>query len=204
MKAANYRTDHYARQAARDGYRARSVYKLRELDQRYKLLRGGQVILDIGAAPGSWAQYCAERVGKSGRVVGVDLKPFPAPAPQVEVVCGDICDEGVRRRVAALGADGGGSGRVFDGVLSDVAPATTGIRLVDSERSAELVETVIEYQAHVLKPGAFTVIKLLASPALPGLVDTLERIYRSVLVRKPAASRAASSEVYLLGRGFVG
>ena len=135
--------DHFAQRARREGYKARSVYKLEEIDGKSHLISRGDNVLDVGAAPGSWTQYALKRVGPHGRVVAVDLKPVELPAPdRLTVIEGDVTTEGVRKQLFSAG--------LFDVVLSDAAPSTSGNRNLDSARSAELVELVLQLVDDVL------------------------------------------------------
>ena len=140
--------DHYFHKARREGFAARSVYKLEEIDRKRRLLRPGMEALDLGCAPGSWLQYAAERVGPSGRVVGVDLKEVRANLPaQARALTGDV--------FSLLPQDlmGENGGALFDVILSDMAPKTTGIKQADAARSATLVRRVLFLAGEMLKPG---------------------------------------------------
>ncbi len=184
--------DHYFHRAKREGYASRAVYKLMEIQERYRLLRRGMVVLDLGAAPGSWAQYAAGIVGPQGCVVGIDLKPitlsFP---PQVVVLQGDIRDH---RWEETLTAQYG----LFDVVLSDVAPDTTGAKHADAARSAALVETALSLTRRVLKEGGYFLAKMFQGEDTPRVIQEVRRDFVSVRVVKPLASKKESREVYLL------
>lgn len=189
------RPDGYYRKAKAEGFAARSVYKLEQMDRRYKLLRRGQRVVDLGCHPGSWLQYAARRVGAGGLVVGVDLKP-----PTVKL------EEWVRfvqRDVRELGAeDLKAFAEAFDVILSDVAPATTGIRHADEAASVQLVEAVLSLAAGVLKPGGALVAKVYEGGSTPGLLKRVKGMFAMAKAHKPEASRAGSRELYLVGRGF--
>jgi 23S rRNA (uridine2552-2'-O)-methyltransferase len=184
--------DHYFQRAKREGFAARSVYKLEELDLRYHLLQPGQRVLDLGCAPGSWLQYLARRVGPQGRVVGVDLQPVRVPLPaQVRVVQGDVFELAPE----ALQADGG----PFDLVLSDMAPATSGIKSADAARSAQLVMRALALAGTLLRPKGTLLVKVFQGAQLPELRAAFRQVFTRVSIAKPRASRAESVELYLLG-----
>ena len=189
MKAAKYRADYYSRLAHRAGYRARSIYKLQEIDRRNRLVRPQHTLLDVGAAPGSWSQYCARMVGHHGLVVAVDKQRLIPPAGNVRCVTGDIQSHAVRQQLVRW---------QFDGLVCDIAPHTTGIREIDAARSAELTESVIDLMPRLLKQRAFAVMKIFASDEVPALVSRLNGIFRHVRLNKPRASRASSTEIYIV------
>lgn len=188
-----HRRDPYVKGAASEGYRSRAAYKLIELDRRDRLLRAGAVVLDLGAAPGSWSQVAAQGVGPRGAVLAVDRLPMP-PLAGVEVVCGDFTDPGLRAALAARLAGGA------DLVLSDMAPNLCGIRDVDEAAWLELAEHALELAAAVLKPHGAFVIKAFQGPAAQTLKEAMAQRLGPVQTRKPAASRDRSRELYFLAR----
>ncbi|MBW8004138.1 MAG: RlmE family RNA methyltransferase, partial [Planctomycetes bacterium] len=142
--------DSYFHKAKREGYAARSAYKLEEIDRKRRLLRPGMRVLDLGCAPGSWLQYAAQQVGTEGRVTGVDLQEVTASLPSaVTVLQADVFDLGP----AQLGGNVEGEGEGFDVILSDMAPATSGIKQADAARSARLAERALELAQKCLRPG---------------------------------------------------
>jgi 23S rRNA (uridine2552-2'-O)-methyltransferase len=168
------------------------VYKLEELDRRFRLLRPGATVLDLGCRPGSWLQFAAKRVGPSGFVVGLDRQPLDTPPPaRTHAVVGDVFD------VAAGVLRGDRAG--FDVVLSDMAPDTTGIRVTDQARSEALAERALELADQVLLPGGHAAIKVFQGPGLTALRDRARGMFDRVELAKPLASRKQSSEVYLVG-----
>jgi 23S rRNA (uridine2552-2'-O)-methyltransferase len=189
------RPDHFTDRAKKAGYQARSVYKLEELDKRFALLRPGQRVLDVGAAPGSWTQFAARRVGKSGRVVSVDLKELPAleELEQVTVVVGDIYDEAVIGQLRATGP--------YDLVMSDAAPNTTGNRTLDTARSAALVEHVLWLSESLLVPGGACVAKIFQGGEEQSLLQEVRSRFKEGKLIKPKASRSESFETFLIGVG---
>lgn len=186
--------DPYVKQATRDGYRARSAFKLIEIDDRERLLRPGATVLDLGAAPGGWSQVCSQRVGPGGRIVAVDLLDM-APVAGVTFIRGDIQDAGIMRQVTDLLPDGRA-----DLVISDMAPNLTGIRAADAARSEALVTTAIDIAVQVLNPDGALLVKVFHGHGFELVLKELRARFGMVAVRKPAASRSSSSETYLLAR----
>ena len=188
--------DTWTRRAKSEGYAARSIFKLQEIDQRYGLVRGGQRVLDLGCHPGSWLRYLAERVGARGEVVGVDRTETEPPPGPVRTLVGDVL---------ALGAEElDPAGHGFDVVVSDMAPDTTGIRSTDQARSAALAEQALELATTLLRPGGHLVVKVFQGPDVqPLLVRARQGFDHAKLVR-PKAVRKESSEVYLVARGRAG
>jgi 23S rRNA (uridine2552-2'-O)-methyltransferase len=183
--------DPYVQRAKQEGWRARSVFKLQELDERFGLLRRGARVLDLGAAPGSWSQLAAKR---GCRVVAVDLLPM-APLAGVEILEGDFLDPAVQERLrAALGGPA-------DIVLSDMAADATGQRAVDRLRAEGLAETVLDFAAEVLAPGGACVIKLVKGGEA-AVMPRANALFATAKVVRPKATRADSSEVFLVARGF--
>ena len=193
------RKDAYYRRARATGYRARSAYKLAQLDSRFRLLRRGDAVVDLGAWPGGWLQVALEAVGPRGRVVGVDLVPVePLPALNLRLVSGDVRDPSTWRVVLEH------LGRPADVVLSDLAPKLTGIRETDDARSSELVAAVLEVLPAVLRPGGNLLIKLFMGGALDVATAELRRRFEEFRTTRPDATRKASAEVYGVGRGHRG
>ena len=189
--------DPYVQAATRHGYRSRAAYKLLEIDRRDRLLRPGALVIDLGAAPGSWSQVAVERLGQregrvNGRVIAVDLLPVE-PIAGVEVIQGDFRDEAVMQTLAAaLG------GARADLVLSDMAPNLSGIGAADAARSAHLWELALEFALQHLKADGRLLTKAFQGSGYSQFVEQLKRHFARVQVRKPAASRQESAETYLL------
>ncbi|MGB3271959.1 MAG: RlmE family RNA methyltransferase [Xanthobacteraceae bacterium] len=193
--------DPYVARARREGYRSRAAYKLVEIDDKHHLLKPGQVVVDLGAAPGGWSQVAAKRVGAlagKGKVIAIDLLEMPE-IPGVSFAQLDFMDE---HAPEALRAMIGGAG--VDVVLSDMAANTTGHRKTDQLRIVGLVEAAAAFAAEVLEPGGAFVAKVFQSGADAELVAQLKRDYATVRHVKPAASRQDSSERYVLAMGFRG
>ena len=190
------RPDHRTRSAKAAGYPARSVFKLEEIDRRVRLLGPGQHVLDLGAAPGSWSKYVAERIGPSGRLLAVDLEPLAVPLPPLaEVVCGDV-----------LSLDRLALGRLapYDVVLSDMAPRTTGNKSADAWRSYELFDRALELANETLKPGGSFVGKIFMGESFAEARSKTARCFGEVRIIRPGTTRSMSVEVFLVGLGARG
>ncbi len=187
--------DPFVQRAKSEGWRARAAYKLMEIDDKDKLIRPGMIVVDLGAAPGSWSQVANKRVGELGRVFALDLLPME-PIPGVEFMQGDFHDEEfVERFEEILG------GRQVDLVLSDIAPNISGIPSSDQARSIYLAELALDFAQKHLAPGGRFLVKVFQGEGFDAFRKQMESDFKSVLVRKPQASRGRSSEVYLLGSG---
>jgi len=187
--------DPHVRAAQAAGYRSRAVFKLQALDRRYGLLRPGLVVLDLGAAPGAWSQYAARRVAPGGRVLASDILAFE-PIAGVQAVIGDFTEAAVAERIRAQFA-----ARPADLVISDLAPNISGQRAVDQPRAMYLAELALDMAGDVLgEPGCF-VTKLFQGAGFEAYVQRLRAGFTRVVVRKPDASRARSSETYALAWG---
>jgi 23S rRNA (uridine2552-2'-O)-methyltransferase len=204
--------DEYYNRAKQEGYRARSAYKLRQLDEAAGLLAEGDTVVDLGAAPGGWLQVAAERVGSAGTVVGVDrqqVDPLEDHAAAIEYVRGDLTDdETVAEVVDRVGeADEGTTvsparaGRPADVVLSDMAPDMTGDYDLDHARSVHLVRQAATVARDVLAPGGDFAVKVFDGRDLAGLEADLDGDFEYVRQVRPDASRESSSELYLVGKG---
>ena len=188
--------DSYVKKAKTAGYRARSAYKLEQIDKKDKLLRPGLNVVDLGAAPGGWCQYARTRLGKKSRLVAVDLLPIDA-IDGVEIIQGDFTDAVIRDRINELFDN-----KSVDLVLSDMAPNISGIDSVDQARSIGLAEIVLDWSRTVLAEDGVLLMKVFQGSGFDQLRQELLTQFRSVAVRKPGASRSRSAEVYLLARGF--
>jgi 23S rRNA (uridine2552-2'-O)-methyltransferase len=187
--------DHFGDRAKREGYPARSVYKLQEIDRRTQLFRRGQRVLDLGAAPGSWTLYAAERVGREGKVVGLDLNEARIRLP--EHVTFRALD------VFALDAQSEFGAAAFDVVLSDMAPHTSGQRHRDQYGSYELYSQALRIARQVLVAGGTFVGKIFQGPELETARAETRQGFSSVRIVKPEASRSESFEIFLVGTGAI-
>lgn len=196
-----YVGDRFTRKAKEAGYAARSVFKLKEIAERNGLLRPGDRVLDLGCAPGSWTQFAAQRVGPRGVVVGIDLQEVNVPLPpHAHVLKGDAFELDAAR-LAAVTAD---RAPPFEGVLSDMAPRTTGVRSADQAASAALAEHAFEVATQVLAPGGYLVVKVFEGPDVQPLRERMRGAFRKVTTVRPEATRQRSYEVFLVGIGFRG
>jgi 23S rRNA (uridine2552-2'-O)-methyltransferase len=188
--------DPFVARAQQEGYRSRAVYKLAEIDRRDQLLKPGLRVVDLGAAPGGWSQYAAERVGPSGRVVASDILEME-PIPGVDIVTGDFHDESVLGAILERLGD-----EPADLVLSDIAPNLSGMDAVDQPRAMHLCELALDLSVRVLKPNGAFLVKLFQGQGSDEFMRELRRRFSRVVVRKPEASRPRSREVYVLARGL--
>ena len=191
-----HRQDPFVRSAKRAGYRSRAAYKLLQLDERERIFRPGQVVVDLGAAPGGWSQVAADRVGQAGRVLALDLLPME-PLPGVAFIQGDFLDPAL---VAALRREL--EGVRADVVMSDMAPNISGVRDADQAHGLELALAALEFAETLIKPTGAFLVKAFQGVRIDELVSSVKQSFGSVVIRKPGASRDKSSEVYLLARDY--
>ena len=184
------RKDSFHQRARKQGYRARSVFKLAEIDERFDLFSAGDRVLDLGCAPGSWLQYAAEKIGPHGALVGVDRTAIQLGHPQFRMVVGDIHEIDPAVLVGDL--------RGFDVVMSDMAPDTTGIRHADQARSEALFERALEIAEATLDRGGHFLAKLFQGPEFKQLIDRCRAGFETVKPVKPAGSRTESIEQYIV------
>jgi 23S rRNA (uridine2552-2'-O)-methyltransferase len=184
--------DHYSRRAKKDRYPARSVYKLEEIQQKYRLISKGDKILDLGCSPGSWLLYAAKMTGDKGRVIGIDIQPVKIESgSNIEIIKGDVFE----LDVASLGCD-------FNVVISDMAPGTTGHKAVDAARSAGLCEAALAIAQSVLLPGGSFVCKIFQGPDFNQFVNSVRAGFERQKIFKPKSSRKASKEIFIIGLGL--
>ncbi|WP_159999904.1 RlmE family RNA methyltransferase [Roseomonas sp. 18066] len=189
--------DPYVRAAKAAGWRSRAAFKIIELDEKYKLFRPGQRVVDLGAAPGGWTQVAVQRVGDRGKVVGLDLLPMDV-IPGATLLQGDFEDAAVEQEVLAA-LDG-----PADLVLSDMAPNTTGHNATDHLRILNLIELALHFGAKVLVPGGAFVAKVFQGGTERDMLNWLKRDFASVKHAKPPASRKDSAEMYVVAQGYRG
>jgi 23S rRNA (uridine2552-2'-O)-methyltransferase len=188
--------DSYVMQAREQGYRSRAVFKLEQIQQKDHILKPGQFVLDLGAAPGGWSEYAARIVGDRGRVIALDLLPIE-PIAGVECLQGDFTEQAVLDRLLQLAGD-----RPFDLVLSDMAPNLSGMPSVDQPKAAYLAELAFDLAREFLTRDGVFVVKLFQGEGFEGLVSTFRLNFRSLRLRKPEASRSRSSEIYAVCAGL--
>ena len=186
--------DYFYQKAKDENYAARSAFKLEEIDQRFKVLRPGFQVLDLGAAPGSWSQYASKVVGNKGRVLGIDLQAIKITLPNARFIQEDMR----KADLAKIMADAG-IAPPFDIVMSDMAPKTTGIRITDQSRSLELCVLALETAEKYLKSGGHFIAKLFHSEDFETYRDTLRERFEKVEVLRPKSTRKESKEIFLIG-----
>jgi len=191
--------DFYYRQAKREGFRSRSALKLKEISESHRVIRRGEHVVDLGAAPGGWLQVERELVGDEGLVVGVDLSFIkPLPYDNVLIIRGDITDPPVLEELLRAG------GRPFDVLVSDLAPKFSGIHDFDHARQIDLARAALRGAQKLLRHGGSMVVKVLMGSEFASFQKELERSFSSVRIFKPRASREHSTETYLICKGFIG
>lgn len=188
--------DEYVKRAQAEGYRSRAAYKLLELQEKDRLIRPGQVVVDLGAAPGGWSQVAKALVGEKGRVFALDILPME-PLPGVEFIQDDFREDASLERMRLLLA-----GRPVDLVISDMAPNVSGMNAVDQPRAIYLCELALEYAREVLNPGGGFVVKVFQGEGFDQYLKAVRETFSRVVTRKPAASRQQSREVYLVATGY--
>jgi len=186
--------DHYFKKAKEQNFVARSVFKLEEIDQKLKIIKTNQKILDLGASPGSWSQYCSKKIGPQGRILGVDLTSIPLKLPNATFIQADLRDINLDEIFEQNGFTG-----PFDVVLSDMAPKTTGIRVTDQTRSFELCEIALNVAKQFLKKDGHFVCKLFHSDEFATLRDLMKKEFNRVEIVKPDSTRKISKEIFLIG-----
>jgi 23S rRNA (uridine2552-2'-O)-methyltransferase len=189
--------DHYFKKAKKENFLARSIYKLEEIDQKYKVLNAGDHVVDFGYHPGSWVQYTSRKVGPEGEVVGIDIKPVNkklSPLKNVQLYEKSIFDVDV---LEDLERDD-----LFDVVLSDMAPNTTGIKSVDQDRSLNLIEEVFYILPKFLKPGGNMVIKVFDSHQAQTFLKDNKKIFEDFQFLKPKSTRSVSKEFFAIGKRY--
>ena len=187
--------DPFVQRAKAEGYRSRAAYKLMEIDDKDRLIKKGMVVVELGAAPGSWSQVIKTRVGPAGRVMALDLLEM-VPLAGVEFIQADFSEE-----ATLLDLEQRLNGQPVGLVLSDMAPNMSGIASSDQARSVYLAELALEFAERNLAPGGDMLVKVFQGSGFMEFRDTMRKFFGSVLVRKPQSSRGRSPEVYLLGRG---
>ncbi len=189
--------DPYVKKAQIDGYRARAAYKLIELNDKDKLIRPGALVVDLGSAPGSWSQIAGRLVGVKGRVVASDILPMDS-LEHVDFIQGDFTEEAVFEQIMEKLGE-----RKADVVISDMAPNISGVDAVDQASSMYLVELALDMARRVLKPKGDFVAKVFQGEGSDDYIKEVKTSFEKVLIRKPAASRPRSREVYVVGKGFI-
>ncbi|RBA24041.1 RlmE family RNA methyltransferase [Herminiimonas fonticola] len=194
--------DPYVKLAQKEGYRARAVYKLQEIDEAEKLIKPGQIIVDLGCTPGSWSQYVRNKLsgsvggGINGTIIGLDMLPME-PIADVNYIQGDFREQEVLEQLEQLVA-----GRKVDLVLSDMAPNLSGIAVADAARMMDIIDLAIDFSKHHMKPSGSLLVKCFNGTGFNEIVQKFRLEFKTVTQKKPKASRDKSSEIFLLGKGL--
>lgn len=190
--------DEYVRRSQQDGYRSRAIYKLIEIDKKDHLVKPGMTVIDLGAAPGGWSEYCVKKLGKKGTMVALDILPME-PIAGVTIIQGDFREDAVFEELMEVMGDDRA-----DLVISDMAPNISGMGSVDMPRAYYLCELALDLARQVLKPGGGLLVKLFQGEGFEEYNKELKSSFSRVVMRKPKASRARSREIYALATGFLG
>lgn len=189
--------DHYFNKAKKDNYLARSIYKLEEIDKKFSVLRKGDSVFDCGYHPGSWTQYAAKAVGEKGQVVGIDIKEVNTKLDNIKNVTVFEKDINDVKELSELGVED-----MFDVLISDMAPNTTGIKSVDQARSLQLVEMVFYHLPNFLKNNGNFVIKVFDSNEAQQFLKAQRHLFNKFQFLKPKSTRSVSKEFFVIGLGF--
>lgn len=191
--------DHYSEQAKKERYPARSVYKLKQAQRKFRLIRKDDQVLDLGCSPGSWLLYAAELTGKHGKVLGIDLKPVTIKIPsQAETLKADILT------IDRAWIENEDLANRFNVVLSDMAPATTGNKMIDAERSYQLCQAALNIAQMALRPDGSFICKIFQGEEFKKFSDSVRSRFKNHKIFKPQSSRKESKEIFILGMGFRG
>lgn len=194
--------DEFVRRSQQDEYRSRAIYKLIEIDEKDHLIKPGMTIIDLGAAPGGWSEYCVRKLGGNGTIVALDILPME-PIDGVTILQGDFREDAVFEELMSIMAKAE-NGNQADLVISDMAPNITGMASVDMPKAYYLCELALDLARQVLKPGGGFLVKLFQGEGFEVYTKELKTSFSRVVMRKPKASRARSREVYALATGFLG
>jgi 23S rRNA (uridine2552-2'-O)-methyltransferase len=189
--------DYYYRKAKQENYRSRAAYKLMQLDERFRLFHEGDIVIDLGASPGGWSQVAAEKVGEKGLVIALDMKPI-LPIDGVVILKGDALAMPMRASVLEILA-----GKKASIILSDMAPNISGSYNLDHARSIELAQMSLEYSGEFLRTGGNLVVKVFDGDMSKEFFDDIKSKFRVARRFSPKASRKTSSEIYMVGKGFL-
>ena len=195
MRLADARRDQYRRLAKEQGYRARSAYKLLQMNRSYNIIKEGDKVVDLGCAPGGWLQVAVKEVRSSGKVIGIDLKPV-TPVAGAIILQGSIEDQNILNKIAEI------LGCKADVVLSDLAPNVSGVWDIDHARQISLSLIALRFAQHMLRIGGSSVFKVFEGDMLEEFRSELRKSFAKVLLNKPSASRQESSELYIVCLNF--
>ena len=193
--------DEYVRRSQQDGYRSRAIYKLIEIDKKDRLVKSGMTIVDLGAAPGGWSEYCVKKLGKKGNMIALDILPME-PIDRVTIITGDFREESVFDELMTVINDSTAVNKKADLVISDMAPNISGMGSVDMPRAYYLCDLALDLARQVLSPGGGLLVKLFQGEGFEEYNKELKASFSKVVMRKPKASRPRSREMYALATGF--
>jgi 23S rRNA (uridine2552-2'-O)-methyltransferase len=193
------RKDFFFKEAKKKNFAARSIFKLEEIDRRFKIFRKDQRVIDLGAAPGSWSQYASEAIGDKGQLLGVDLQPVRVNLKNAKFVQDNILEMDFEGTARELGFD-----FPVDHVISDMAPRTTGIKVTDQARSTELCIMALDVAKRTLKSGGCFVVKFFHSDDFEELRGEMKQVFKKIEILRPKSTRKESKEIFLIGIGFKG
>ena len=193
--------DEYVRRSQQDGYRSRAIYKLIEIDQKDRLVKPGMTIIDLGAAPGGWSEYCVKKLGKKGNMIALDILPME-PIDGVTIITGDFREEAVFDDLMSVINSSTAVNKKADLVISDMAPNISGMGSVDMPRAYYLCDLALDLARQVLSPGGGLLVKLFQGEGFEEYNKELKASFSKVVMRKPKASRPRSREIYALATGF--
>ena len=195
--------DEYVRRSQQEGYRSRAIYKLIEIDEKDRLIKPGMTIVDLGAAPGGWSEYCIKKLGKKGSIIALDILPM-VPIEGVTIIEGDFREEAVFDELMAVMKNNASESAKADLVISDMAPNISGMGSVDMPRAYYLCELALDLARQTLNPGGGLLVKLFQGEGFEAYSKELKASFSKVVMRKPKASRSRSREIYALATGFLG
>jgi len=187
--------DFYSLKARQEGYVARSVYKLMEIQEKFNIIKPGEKVLDLGCAPGSWSQYVSKEVQENGLLVGIDYKEIKVDYSNTVFIKGNFLRPHTQEKLAEYAP--------FDGIISDMAPDTTGDKLTDCYKSSDLVEEALHFSYDYLKHGGYFIAKIFQGGSETEIMDELKKAFEEVKWFKPKSCRKKSFEIYLIAKGFV-
>lgn len=193
------KSEHYYKSAKKENYRSRASYKILQLDKKFKIMKKGNKIVDLGAAPGGWSQIALEKVEETGKVLGVDLQRIkPFPEENFQSIRGDFTKKEIQNEIMEK------IGGKADVIICDAAPSLSGIKDIDQLRSMDLADNVLKIAKNILIPRGNLLMKTFQGPGYPELIKNIKNEFKLVKTTKPASSRKASSEMYIIGLGFKG
>jgi 23S rRNA (uridine2552-2'-O)-methyltransferase len=189
------RREHYYKKAKKEGLRSRAAYKIIHLNEKFKLIREGDIVLDLGSAPGGWLEAIKNIVGEEGRVIGVDMQSI-TPIEGVEFILGDITEDETFNKIISIKQN-------FDVVTSDCSPNVSGNWALDHSRQIYLAQKSLEISERVLKTNGNFIVKVFEGEDLPDFINKIKRTFSRAIISKPKSSRKKSSELYIIGKSFL-